>query len=105
MKTLYDLLGVSPRASLTELEAAYRRQLDAHLRVAPPFRRRMGQRRMRALREAFLLLATPAQRAEYDRLLARRAQARQRRMRHARAALSACSLILGCALIGSAWYR
>jgi curved DNA-binding protein CbpA len=105
MKTLYDLLGVSRQASLQELELAYRHQLELHMRAARSPLGRLGQRRLRVLREAFLLLAAPGRRASYDQQLALQLQRRARRLRHGATLAFACLVVIGFALIGGAWYQ
>ena len=58
----YEVLEVSPRASVGVIEAAYRRLArDHHPDVGG------SHERMRSLNEAFALLQDPARRAEYDR--------------------------------------
>lgn len=105
MKTLYDQLGVSRQATLVDLERAYRRQLDAHLRLGKRPLLGWRRRRLHAMREAFLLLASRERRAQYDRELAVRLQRRTSLMRRGGATVAVCSVVLGFALIGGAWYK
>lgn len=66
--THYDVLGVGPEATLADIKAAYRQQLDG-------FRERIKARDkpdpalLDRLREAFTTLGDPAAREAYDALL------------------------------------
>jgi len=105
MKTLYDLLDVSRQASISELGLAYRRQLELQMRAARLPLGRAEQQRLRALREAFLLLSIPARRAEYDIQLEVRVQRQSRLLRRSVTLASAVLVVAGFAMIGGAWYQ
>jgi molecular chaperone DnaJ len=63
--TLYDTLGVSPRASAADVRDAYRRLARQH----HPDRGGRDAAAMAAVNEAYRVLGDPARRAVYDRWL------------------------------------
>lgn len=106
MKTLYELLGVHPQATLIEIEKAYRRYLDAPVaRNATGLLGRRRHARLRTMREAFLVLSSPARRQAYDHDIAVRGQRRAVARHAAGTALALLSLVAGLLLIGSGYYR
>jgi curved DNA-binding protein CbpA len=72
--THYELLGVKPDATATDIRAAYRRRA----RVLHPDRRRGTDGAMSALNDAWHTLSDPQRRASYDASLAPRKAPRQR---------------------------
>ena len=66
-KTLYQILGVDPKASAQEIEAAYPQRLQ-ELKMATVQDRAM----LVALQQSKAILSDPAQRAAYDLSIARR---------------------------------
>jgi curved DNA-binding protein len=61
-RDLYRVLGVSPRSHFRDIEEAYWEQAHA-LRAQPT---RKAAHRLRAINEAYEVLASPHRRAEYD---------------------------------------
>ncbi|MCC7487058.1 MAG: DnaJ domain-containing protein [Burkholderiales bacterium] len=75
-KTLYDVLEVSPSASDETIRAAYERLIAKFDPLAPENDGRGDVRfRHEAIKDAFLTLANPAKRQQYDRSLAARSSA------------------------------
>lgn len=73
-KTLYDVLEVSPSASDEIIRAAYERLIAKFDPLAPENAGKADVRfRHEAVKDAFLTLANPAKRQQYDRSLAARA--------------------------------
>jgi curved DNA-binding protein CbpA len=74
-KTLYDILELSSNASDDSIRAAYER-LSAKLDPARPENAGKTEVKFKAeaIKEAFLTLANPATRAQYDKTLAARSQ-------------------------------
>lgn len=66
--THYDVLGIGPEATLAEIKAAYRRQLDS-FREQIKAQDKPDPTRLDRLREAFTTLGDPAARETYDALL------------------------------------
>lgn len=63
MKTLYDVLGVTPQASDSEIKSAFRQLARTfHSDVAGE----SGEERFREVEQAYSVLRDPAKRAEYD---------------------------------------
>jgi curved DNA-binding protein CbpA len=74
MNTLYDLLGVSPDATLTQIELAFRRSLAAHL-ARNGMQPGREQSHLQAIKAAYGVLSSPVRREFYDhKLNARRGQ-------------------------------
>lgn len=70
MATLYDLLGVTPRASQEEIRRAYHelaRSLHPDRAKAAGADEARSQRRMQEVNDAWRILRDPAKRAAYDR--------------------------------------
>lgn len=65
MKTLYDLLGIGSQATLTQVEQGYKHSLDA-LKDDDSKSAAEGNMRLQAIREAYLVLSSPARRQAYD---------------------------------------
>ena len=61
-KDLYRVLGVSPRSHFRDIEESYWEQAHA-LRMQPT---RKAALRLKALNEAYEVLASPYRRAQYD---------------------------------------
>jgi curved DNA-binding protein CbpA len=103
MKTAYELLGVPRTATPSEIEHRYRYALNAHM-VQCGSRRLSKKERARvcAMRDAYLLLASPARRRAYDQQLAQRARIRSVIVNTAGMALAVLSLLAGIVLIGGA---
>ena len=75
----YDVLNVSPRASLVEIRAAFKREvLESHPDKNPE-RREWSERRMRELNEAYENIGKAENRERFDRLY--RAAVRFRKVR------------------------
>lgn len=99
MKTAYKLLGLNRDAALIDVEHSYRHLLNMHAtRRTDKLLTKDEQRRLRELREAYLLLSCPSRRLAYDRSLHARKQRRNRRIR---TTISALSLLGGVLLIGA----
>ena len=97
MKTLYDLLDIERNAAHADIERGYRRCLDAYLAnkgTGQPDRETL---QMQAIREAYLLLSSPARRKAYDEKL--RESAETRYARAAAGGLPRASLMLAIALL------
>jgi curved DNA-binding protein CbpA len=103
MKTAYELLGVPRTATPSEIEHRYRYALNAHM-VQCGSRRLSKKERARvcAMRDAYLLLASPTRRRAYDQQLAQRARMRSLIVDIGGMALAVLSLLAGIALIGGA---
>src|ERR1700757_780409 len=69
MKTLYDLLGVTPDATHAQVEQGYKRCLDSYLARQGIGKPDEETRRMQMIRDAYLLLCTPQRRQSYDQQL------------------------------------
>ncbi|RRT39099.1 hypothetical protein B296_00058653, partial [Ensete ventricosum] len=68
--SLYDALGVSPRASSQEIKTAYRRlALECHPDVVATGRRGASTDKFMRVHAAYVTLSDPAKRADYDRKL------------------------------------
>ncbi len=67
-RSLYEILGVAPASSPTEITSVYRAAKRA--RIAGTFERGHWHE----VREAYTILSNPARRARYDRARARRRQ-------------------------------
>jgi curved DNA-binding protein CbpA len=68
MTNPYLVLGVSPKATQTEITQAYRRQLrDHHPDMRPPAPDVGADERLRQILAAYALLRDPRRRATYDR--------------------------------------
>jgi curved DNA-binding protein CbpA len=90
MKTLYDLLGVDHEATLADIAHNYRYLLSEQiLRHGNQPMRRRDRMRLQKLREAFLLLSSPARRQAYDEQLQALRNARYRAVGAAKTALGA----------------
>jgi curved DNA-binding protein CbpA len=103
MKTAYELLGVPRTATPSEIEHRYRYALNAHM-VQCGSRRLSKKERARvcAMRDAYLLLASPARRHAYDQQLAQRARVRSLIIDTGGMVLATLSLLAGIALIAGA---
>jgi curved DNA-binding protein CbpA len=103
MKTAYELLGVPRTATPSEIEHRYRYALNTHM-VQCGSRRLSKKERARvcAMRDAYLLLASPARRRAYDQQLAQRARVRNLIVDTGGMALAVLALLAGIALIGGA---
>lgn len=71
-RTYYEVLGVSPDASVVQLRDAHRQMAlvlhpDRHTESSPA-ERRLADRRMKEVNVAWSVLSDPAKRAEYDRI-------------------------------------
>ena len=72
MKTLYDVLGVAADATHSQIENGYRVCLEAFIDSQGTVETAEADaRRMRLIREAYLLLSSPKRRSAYDRRLQR----------------------------------
>jgi len=69
MKTLYDLLGIEPTATQSQIEQGYRKRLDHYLARQGVGKPDQETRRMQMIREAYLLLCSPQRRQSYDQQL------------------------------------
>jgi curved DNA-binding protein CbpA len=69
MKTLYDLLGIDPKATQAQIEQGYKRRLDHYLERQGVGKPDEETRRMQMIREAYLLLCSPQRRQAYDQQL------------------------------------
>ncbi|CAN6439246.1 unnamed protein product [Victoria cruziana] len=68
--TLYDVLGLSCKASADDIKAAYRRLArKCHPDVAASDNKNESTSRFMAIHDAYSTLSDPEQRAEYDRKL------------------------------------
>lgn len=109
MKTLYDVLGVDRQASLADIEQSYRHGLNQLIAGNPRSRKRPLRKkdllRMQQMREAYLLLASPARRLDYDVRLEQMMLARMRTAVRVRMAFGVLLLVAGVALIGGGYYR
>lgn len=76
MKTLYDLLGIERQATLPQIEQGYRHTLDAYLARQGMQQPEEEQHHLRAIAEAYRLLASPDRRRRYDQKLMERQHAR-----------------------------
>lgn len=97
MKTLYDLLDIERNATHVDIERGYRHCLDAYLAnkgTGQPDRETL---QMQAVREAYLLLSSPARRKTYDQKL--RESAETQYARAAVGGLPRASLMLAIALL------
>jgi len=68
MTTLYDILGLGRMATEGQVEAAYQQQLKV-LAMDEGREHQDGIQRLRAVKEAYLVLSTPAKRLIYDNKL------------------------------------
>lgn len=68
MTTLYDILGLGRRANAMQIEAAYALQLKT-LETDESRENGDGVLRLRAIKDAYLVLSTPAKRQLYDQKL------------------------------------
>jgi DnaJ-class molecular chaperone len=107
MKSYYDLLGVRRQAGLHEIEQNYRRHLDRHtICNAGRKLRKKDQLRLQNMRNAFLVLSSPARRQQYDRLLQQAEQRRDRVLDIGGAIVAVSALVIGLVLMGgSAYFR
>jgi curved DNA-binding protein CbpA len=71
MNTLYDILGLSRMASPEQIEQAYKEKLDS-LKADETNTSEDSINKLRAIREAYLMLSSPAKRAAYDQKLKNR---------------------------------
>lgn len=101
MKTLYDVLGVQANATHSQIEHGYRVSLEAYIDSQGPGQTEESVRRMRNIRDAYLLLSSPAKRRAYDKRL-RKYQAwqgakasRNLRMRQILIAFASLTLLAG----------
>jgi len=69
MKTLYDLLGIDPKATQAQIEQGYKNRLDLYLARQGVGKPGEETRRMQMIREAYLLLCSPQRRQSYDQQL------------------------------------
>ena len=69
MKTLYDLLGIDPSATLAQIEQGYRLRLDHYIASQSRGKADEETRRIQMAREAYLLLCSPKRRQAYDQQL------------------------------------
>src|SRR5262245_47255144 len=93
MQTLYDVLGVSWKASDDQIRAAFRRTVktchpDLHAGD------RAAERQLRQVLAAYDVLRKPKKKVIYDRYLKQ-----ERRMRHQRVGLTAFTGFVCCATI------
>lgn len=105
MKTLYDKLGVTRDASSSDIELSYRHSLNAHIagnRHRPL--RQKDQLRLQQVRQAYLVLASPSRRLEYDLKLDRQEHARLRRIERTGTVIGLVLLLAGLALIARGYY-
>ena len=72
MTTLYDILGLGRMATEAQVETAYQQQLTT-LAMDEGQQHQDGVVRLRAIKEAYLVLSTPAKRLVYDNKLRDRA--------------------------------
>lgn len=69
MKTLYDLLGIDPKATQAQIEQGYKQRLDHYLASQGVGKPDEETRRIQMAREAYLLLCSPKRRQAYDQQL------------------------------------
>jgi len=67
MQDYYDILGVAPDAAPRDIKSAFRRKAKLHHPDAVGGSAAAGDERMRALLEAYRVLADPRERRDYDR--------------------------------------
>ncbi|HZW20422.1 DnaJ domain-containing protein [Noviherbaspirillum sp.] len=110
MKTHYDKLGVTRQASHSEIEQSYRHSLNAHIadnladnRNRPL--RRKDQLRLQQMRQAYLVLSSPARRMDYDLKLDQLEHARLRRIERMGTLAGLILLLAGLALIARGYYK
>lgn len=108
MKTLYALLGVARDASSEQIELGYRKSLDTYL-ADPELQHQDDVRlRMQAVREAYLLLSSPARRRAYDQRLDANSQAHEvheGRAERGRTPWTALLLLAGLLIVGGNYYH
>ncbi|MNR90904.1 Chaperone protein DnaJ [compost metagenome] len=75
MKTLYEVLGVSKQATLSDIEAAYRASLETLAVEAPTLSADEREIREKVIREARSILSSPGRRAAYDEKMRNKARA------------------------------
>jgi curved DNA-binding protein CbpA len=74
--TFYQLLGVSPEASLEEIRTAFRRLArELHPDRFPPEEKQQAERRFQQITQAYNVLSNPETRARYDQSLTMRTPA------------------------------
>ncbi|KIF80562.1 hypothetical protein [Noviherbaspirillum autotrophicum] len=102
MKTAYDILALKRDAAPIDIEHNYHHLLNAHAACHADARLTQEDlRRLRELRQAYLLLSSPCQRLQYDRTLLAREQRRSRRSHALHTVLAVLSLLGGLLLIGA----
>lgn len=78
MKTLYDLLGVAADATHSQIEHGYRESLESYIDGHGLGQSEEDTKRMRAIRDAYLLLSSPRRRRSYDKRLKKYCEQRTR---------------------------
>jgi curved DNA-binding protein CbpA len=68
MNTLYDILGLGRSASAEQIERAYQERMES-MKTADAMSSEESINRLRAIREAYLVLSAPQKRAVYDQKL------------------------------------
>lgn len=106
MKTHYDMLGVTRGASNSDIERSYRLSLNEHIadNRSRPLRQK-DQLRLQEIRQAYLTLASPSRRLEYDLQLDQMEHARLRKIERIGTVIGLAMLCVGLTLIGHSYYR
>jgi curved DNA-binding protein CbpA len=99
MKTLYDLLGIEPTATQSQIEQGYRKRLDHYLARQGVGEPDKETRRMQVIREAYLLLCSPQRRQSYDQQLRIYQKARAQISNRANRKLIAFLMVVAVAVV------
>jgi DnaJ-class molecular chaperone len=106
MSTYYDKLDVTRHASSSDIERSYRHSLNEHIAGNRSRQlRKKDQLRLQQIRQAYLTLASPSRRREYDLRIDQMEHARLRKIERIGTVIGLTMLFAGLTLIAHSYYH